>query len=141
MRRSTQLRGALVVAIGGALGAVARYGIASLVTLYWKGPLPLGTLIINISGSFVIGLLLPLYSDQSTVSPGWRLLLAVGFIGAYTTFATFELETLRLIETGRLFWAATYVASSVLCGLFAVLTGAGAARWLGLTSFFARMSS
>lgn len=128
--RWSQVRRMIIVAIGGALGAVARQGVASLVMHYWKGVFPLGTWLINISGSFVIGLFLTLCSERTAISPEWRLLIAVGFIGAYTTFSTFEYETLRLIESGHILSATLYVLGSVLPGLLAVWAGVVAARRL-----------
>lgn len=124
------MKGIILVSIGGALGAVARHILVSLVAQGWKGSFPLGTWIVNISGSFVIGLLLTLINDRAEINPEWRLLLAVGFIGAYTTFSTFEYEALRLLQTGQLSTAIIYVTGSVIVGLLAVWTGVAAARQL-----------
>jgi CrcB protein len=118
----------LTIAIGGALGALARYGLNEFVATRWPTIFPLGTFIINITGSFVIGFFLTFATVRYDLNPHWRLFIAVGFLGAYTTFSTFEYETLKLIEEGHLPTALFYVLSSVIVGLIAVWAGAAAAR-------------
>ena len=118
----------VAVAVGGAAGAVARYGIALLVALFWRREFPLATFIINVTGSFILGFFVALASGRAAIDPLWRLLVATGFIGAYTTFSTFEYETHRLTEGGMLGWAAFNVVSSVLAGYLAVYFGAMLAR-------------
>lgn len=116
----------LTIAAGGAGGAIARYLLGSLVAARWSGSFPLGTWLINISGSFVIGLFLALNTARGEFQTGglnWRLLIAVGFLGAYTTFSTFEHETLQLIENERFITALHYILSSVVSGLVAVRLG------------------
>ncbi len=95
----------LVVGAGGFLGAMARYGVSFLVAKYWAQEFPLGTFLINITGSFILGLFSTLTLERLSLDPAWRLLVATGFVGAYTTFSTFEYETQRLIETGATVWA------------------------------------
>jgi CrcB protein len=116
----------LVVALGGAVGAVARYWIGGLVSSRWPAQFPLGTFVINVTGSFIIGCFLTLASERLTLHPHWRLLIAVGFVGAYTTFSTFEYETLKLIEEGNVLNAVGNVVLSVAVGFIAV--------WLGVTA-------
>ena len=131
----------LIVAIGGALGAMARHALGSLVTRLWAGHFPLGTWIINVTGSFIIGAFLTLYGERAAIplnlsqnlSHNLRLLIAVGFVGAFTTFSTFEYETLQLIETGRTTTALLYVGSSLLIGLLAVWAGVALTRRLLLS--------
>jgi len=113
----------LVVAIGGALGAVARYWVATVIGTRYPSAFPYPTLIINITGSFVIGLFLTLVSERLHISPTWRLGFAVGFVGAYTTFSTFEFETFKLIESGAGLSALMYVAVSLILGFAAVWGG------------------
>lgn len=120
----------ILVAIGGALGALARYWLGSFIASRWPLAFPLGTLTINVSGSFVIGLFLALATERYNFDPGWRLLFSVGFLGAYTTFSTFEYETIKLIEEGRGMEAALYVACSVILGFVAVWLGLSLARIL-----------
>jgi CrcB protein len=119
-----------VVALGGAVGAVARYWIGGLVNSRWPVQFPLGTFVINVTGSFIIGCFLTLASERLTLHPHWRLLIAVGFVGAYTTFSTFEYETLKLIEEGNVLNAAGNVVLSVAVGFIAVWLGVTAARRL-----------
>ncbi len=112
----------LAISVGGALGANARYLVASWATTQWGTQFPVGTLLINVSGSFVIGLYLTLATERFTGHPAVRLLVATGFLGAYTTFSTFSVEALRLIETGDAAAGVSYmVASVVLCILAAAI--------------------
>ena len=88
----------LYVAIGGAVGATARYALSGWVQ-DWVGTLfPWGTLVVNVAGSFVIGIILHLGSDRFLIPPEWRLMLTTGFCGGLTTFSTFSHETLALLE-------------------------------------------
>ncbi len=89
---------------------------------------PYGTFIINISGSFLIGFIVTLLTAKAHLSPNWRYLIPVGFIGAYTTFSTFEFETLRTIQDGQFVIAALNVVLSVVLGFMAVWAGAVAGR-------------
>lgn len=117
-----------VVALGGALGAVARYGVSLLVARFWTADFPLGTFLINISGSFVLGLFATLTAEKTALDPLWRLLVATGFVGAYTTFSTFEYETQRLTESGAMAIAIVNVVASLLAGFGAVQLGVFLAR-------------
>jgi fluoride exporter len=118
----------LAVAIGGALGAVSRYGVVLLVANFWKRDLPLATFLINVSGSFILGFFTTFAAEKTSLDPIWRLLVATGFVGAYTTFSTFEYETQRLTETGALWWGALNVITSVAAGFAAVQLGVFLAR-------------
>jgi len=118
----------LAVAAGGALGAMSRYGVALIVALFWKRDFPLATLLINVSGSFVLGFFSTFAAEKSSLDPLWRLLVATGFVGAYTTFSTFEYETQRLTETGAIWWSAVNVITSVAAGFAAVQLGVLLAR-------------
>ena len=122
----------LIVAAGGALGAIARYWLGGVINARWPMHFPLGTFLINLTGSFIIGFFLTFLEQHSPTHANWRLLVAVGFVGAYTTFSTFEFETLKLLETGQALIAALYVASSVLVGFLAVWLGVSLARKLFL---------
>jgi CrcB protein len=113
----------VVIGIGGALGAVARYGIALWVGQRWGRSFPLGTFVINVSGSFLIGLLMTLLAERFTANPQWRLLLVVGFLGAYTTFSTFEYETSALLKDGEWVFAMLNVTMSVVVGFIALKLG------------------
>lgn len=118
----------ILVAFGGAAGAMARYWLSLAFNSAFGVRLPFGTFIVNITGSFVIGFLMVLLGEQLALNPNWRLLFGVGFIGAYTTFSTFEYETLRLVEEGRFPSAALYVVLSLVVGFAAVWVGCLVAR-------------
>jgi CrcB protein len=113
----------LIVGIGGFMGAICRYAIASWIGQRWGRSFPIGTFIINVSGSFFIGFLMSLFTERFIVNPQWRLLLVVGFLGAYTTFSTFEYETGRLIKDGEWMIALMNVIFSVVAGFGALKIG------------------
>ncbi len=120
----------LVIGVGGFIGAITRYVLAAWIGQKWGRTFPLGTFAINVSGSFIIGLLMTLLTERFTANPIWRLLLIVGFLGAYTTFSTFEYETGRLLKDGELFLAGLNVVLSVFLGFVALKTGEVIARIL-----------
>jgi CrcB protein len=113
----------LIIGIGGFLGAVARYAIALWIGQKWGRSFPMGTFVINVSGSFLIGLLMVLFTERYLVNPQWRLLLVVGFLGAYTTFSTFEYETGSLLRDGEWMMAMLNVVGSVVAGFVALKMG------------------
>jgi CrcB protein len=118
----------LAVALGGALGAVARYGAALLVTTFWRKQFPLATFLINVSGCFVIGFFATWTAEKASVDPLWRLFVTTGFLGAYTTFSAFEYETQRLTEAGVFWMGMANVLASVVAGYVAVQLGVTLAR-------------
>ena len=122
------MRRFLFVGCGGFVGAMARYGVTLAVARVWTRDFPLATLLINVSGSFILGLLATWAAGRTGLDPAWRLLLATGFVGAYTTFSTFEYETQRLAETGAAGWALVNVLTSVAAGFLAVRLGVALAR-------------
>ncbi len=113
----------LIIGIGGFIGSIARYGMAVWIGQRWGRIFPLGTFVINVSGSFVIGLLMTLFTERLLVNPQWRLLLVVGFLGAYTTFSTFEYETGALVRDSEWLIAAMNVVFSVTVGFIALKLG------------------
>jgi fluoride exporter len=113
----------LIIGVGGFLGAVARYAIALWIGQKWGRNFPMGTFVINVSGSFFIGLLMVLFTERYLVNPQWRLLLVVGFLGAYTTFSTFEYETGSLLKDGEWMMAMLNVVGSVVAGFVALKMG------------------
>ena len=117
----------LLVAVGGALGSMTRYGV-SLALPAREGGWPVATFLINVSGSFLIGLLAGWLATRDATGEPWRLLLSVGVLGGYTTFSAYSLETMRLIERGDLVGASTYSIGSVVAGLVAVALGLFLAR-------------
>jgi CrcB protein len=117
----------LWVGLGGFLGANARYLFGLWIAAHVGTSFPYGTFVINVSGSFVLGIMMGLL-DAHVLAPAVRLSLAIGFIGAYTTFSTFTYETLRLIEDGSLLLATANVLGSVVFGMLAAVVGLAAGR-------------
>ncbi len=118
----------LAVAVGGALGAMLRYGISGWLQAFTGAAFPLGTLAVNIVGSFVIGLVLQAGTERYLMAPETRLLLTTGLCGGLTTFSTFAWETLRLLEEQQWAAAAGNMALNVALTLLAVWLGVLAAR-------------
>jgi CrcB protein len=110
------------VLIGGGTGALARYIAATFISQRVGGFFPWGTFVINVTGSFAIGVLMTLFSER-LVHPNWRLLLVTGFLGGYTTFSTFEYETLQAARANTRWIALLNVVGSVVCGYIAVWLG------------------
>lgn len=119
-----------LVALGGALGAITRYWLGGVIAARWGTRFPYGTFIINLSGSFMIGLVLTLITERITVHPYWRLFFPVGFIGAYTTFSTFEYETFKAIEEKSWWVGILNVGGSVVMGFLVLWLGVILARKL-----------
>jgi CrcB protein len=113
----------LLVMIGGATGSLMRYVLATAIMNRFGSRFPLGTVLINISGSFLIGFILTTLTVRQN-HPNLRLLLVVGFLGGYTTFSSFEWETLGLVQDGGRWLGLLNVAGSVLLGYAAVWLGA-----------------
>jgi CrcB protein len=118
------------VAIGSAVGGVSRYLLGGLIQRMVSGTFPLGTLVINVTGSALLGFLVRYALDVPAMTPEIRALLGVGFCGGYTTFSTFSYETLTLLEDGDWRRAGLYVALSVGVSLLATFAGFAAAREL-----------
>jgi fluoride exporter len=114
----------LLIAIGGALGSLARYMVASTVVTRMGNRFPYGTFIINLTACVIIGFSLTCMNRRTEMNPAWRYLIPIGFVGAYSTFSTFEWETFTSLQTGAFLIAALYVSLSVLLGLIAVWLGA-----------------
>lgn len=113
----------LSVALGGALGALSRYGLGVWISPKWIHDFPLPTFLINISGAFLLGFLNTLFLDKFTVSPEIRLAIGVGFLGAFTTFSTFGYETMMLIKDGNILTAGIYTTASIIIGFLGVYLG------------------
>lgn len=118
----------LAVAFGGALGALSRFGVAQCSMQHWPKAFPLPTLIVNLLGCLLIGMLYGLWLQRPELSPLLRQTLMVGFLGAFTTFSTFSLDTLRLLENGEGLLAITYILLSVCIGLLATWAGLSLTR-------------
>jgi CrcB protein len=120
----------LAVAAGGALGAMARYYLNGSQLSRIAVPFPTATFVINVTGSFILGFFLTLVTERVSVNPHLRLAVAVGFVGAYTTFSTFEYENARLIEGREYLTTFLYVVLSFIVGFAAVWGGIIMARKL-----------
>ena len=118
----------LLVLIGGGAGAVARYVAESAIMTWFGGRFPLGTFVINVTGSFLIGFLMTILTERFHLDPNWRLLLVVGFLGGYTTFSGFEWETYTAVRAGGFWTGMLNVFASVLLGYVAVSLGSMLAR-------------
>jgi CrcB protein len=113
----------ILIAVGGALGSVARYLVDGWVLDRLGATFPFGTLVVNLSGAFVLGLLSALTIDRSILPADIRAPVMIGFLGAYTTFSTLMLESWRLVESGEVVAGIVNVLGSAALGILAVLTG------------------
>ncbi|MFI5294651.1 MAG: fluoride efflux transporter CrcB [Thermodesulfovibrionales bacterium] len=118
----------IVVFLGGGIGSVFRFVLATWIGQRWGRSFPLGTFVINVSGSFLIGLLMTLMAERFLENPELRLLLVVGGLGGYTTFSTFQYETGKLVADGELVYAALNIVLSVFFGFVALKLGEAIAR-------------
>jgi CrcB protein len=126
-----EFRRALIVMAGGALGAYARYALGGWVAARMGPVFPWGTLVVNLTGCFILGLFLGVRDgDHFAPHPAWTLLFAIGFLGAYTTFSTFAVETIHLVSLRSFLLAAANVVGSVLLGLLAAAVGLALGRAL-----------
>jgi CrcB protein len=116
------------VALGGAAGSVARYLLGALVQQRAGVTFPLGTLFVNVTGSFLAGLLLRFGLASPSMSPEIRTLLTTGFCGGYTTFSTFSYETIGLLEEGQYWRSSIYIVASVAISLLGAYLGITLAR-------------
>jgi CrcB protein len=126
-RQMTGLFTYLVIGSGGFIGANMRFILGRWVTQKWGTAFPYGTLIINLAGCFILGLFATL-ATRLAWNDNWRLLIAIGFVGAFTTFSTFEYETFELVRQGNLLRAGANVCGSVIFGFLAVYIGVVVAR-------------
>lgn len=113
----------LLIAVFGAIGTLARYGLQGVVQIRMGGAFPYGTLLINLTGCFFLGLIGQFTLNRMVISPDWRMAIAVGFFGGYTTFSSFGWETAKMLEAGEWLRATTYVGASVIIGLLLSVVG------------------
>lgn len=118
----------VAVAMGGAVGCCARYGMTQLIKHIYDKSFPLATLTINVLGCFLMGFLFLATLDRIAMSPTLRVAILAGGLGGFTTFSTFAMESFLLFEDGETGYALAYLFSSVIFGLFAALLGAYIAR-------------
>ncbi|HLW74554.1 MAG TPA: fluoride efflux transporter CrcB [Gammaproteobacteria bacterium] len=124
------MREFLLISLGAVVGANLRYWVGNLSARYLSASLPWGTLIINVTGSFILGFFLVWTTDRVMADPRWRPLVAVGFCGAYTTFSSYSYETFSLMEQGHYSLATGNFAANNLLALAGVVAGAVLARSL-----------
>ena len=128
--QASHLSNYIWIACGAVVGASARYFLNTLIARDFLSAFPYGTLLINITGSLILGFFLVFSTERALIDPRWRLLVAVGFCGSYTTFSSYAFESFALAEQGQwLLSGINIVASNALC-LAAVLAGAALARAL-----------
>lgn len=120
----------ILVGIGGFAGAIARYLVDGAVSSRMAGAFPWGTLVVNLSGSFILGLLFALTAERAILPAEIRGPVLIGFVGAYTTFSTYMLESWRLVEDGAITLAAVNIVGSTALGLLAVVAGLALGRLL-----------
>lgn len=118
----------LFIMLGGALGSAARFWVGTTVAGRMGTRFPFGTLVINITACFIIGLSLEFLNHHADLSPSWRFLVPIGFVGAYSTFSTFEWETFSNLSHGTFWIAILYVTVSLASGLIAVALGVALAK-------------
>ena len=118
----------LLIAVGGALGSIARYWVGSSIAGRIGIRFPYGTLIVNLTACVIIGFSMTYLGRRAEISPAWRFLIPVGFIGAYSTFSTYEWETLTSLRAGAFAIAALYAIGSLILGLIAVWGGSALAE-------------
>ncbi|MFI5058608.1 MAG: fluoride efflux transporter CrcB [Candidatus Acidiferrales bacterium] len=113
----------ILIALFGALGTLARYGLQGVVQIRTGSTFPYGTLLINLTGCFLLGLIGQFTLNRLVISSDWRIAIAVGFFGGYTTFSSFGWETAKMLEDGEWLRATTYVIASVVAGLLLSVAG------------------
>lgn len=119
-----------MIAIGGAIGAIARYEVTAMIQTRVAGDFPYGTFIVNVTGCLIMGFAIALLTERVVAHTNWLFLIPIGFIGVYTTFSTFELETFRAVTEGSWGIAGAYVAASFIAGYVALWAGFLVARAL-----------
>ena len=120
----------LWIAAGGALGALARYWVGAFIGGRMGSKFPYGTFVINITACVIIGFSLTYLGKRVEINPAWRYLIPIGFVGAYSTFSTYEWETLSTLRSGAFALAALYSIGSLLLGLVATWCGIALAEIL-----------
>ena len=112
-----------LIALFGAVGTLARYGLQGLLQIRAGTTFPYGTLLVNLTGCFLLGLIGQFTLNRMVISPDWRVAIAVGFFGGYTTFSSFGWETAKMLEEGAWLQAVAYVGASVIAGLLLSFAG------------------
>jgi CrcB protein len=120
----------VLIGAGGFLGADLRYTVQIWAAGRWGSGFPFGTLIANITGSFLLAFFITLATQRIAISPEWRLFFAIGFVGGYTTFSSFSMETVAILQQGNWLWGGLNLLTNVAFGLTATILGILLARAL-----------
>jgi len=118
----------LLIAVMGAIGTLARYGLQGAVQFRSGSSFPYGTLVVNLTGCLLLGFLGQLTLNRMVISPEWRIAMTIGFFGGYTTFSSFGWETAKMLQDGEWAHATVYVSASLVAGLLLTLAGIHAAN-------------
>jgi CrcB protein len=118
----------LLILMGGGAGSLARYVAANAIATRWGARFPWGTMAVNVTGCFLIGLIMTVLTERANLHPNWRFALVVGFLGGYTTFSSFEWETYSAVRDGGFWIGLANVVGSVMLGYAAVWVGSLLAR-------------
>jgi CrcB protein len=120
----------LLIGLGGFIGANLRYLVQGWAAERWGSTFPYGTLVANLTGSFILAFFITLATQRFAIPPEWRLFFAVGFLGGYTTFSSFTVETVSLTQTGGWLLGGLNLLGNVVLGLICAFLGVGLARLL-----------
>jgi CrcB protein len=120
----------IAIACGGAIGALSRFGLQQWIAILYSGRFPLAIFVANSIGSLILGLVYVLIVEKGLLPEVWRPFLMIGLLGAFTTFSTFSLDSIRLIEQGDLLMALGNIFANVAVGLIAAFIGMYIGRWL-----------
>ena len=126
----TMIHSIFLVGLGGAFGSIFRYLVGIWLKRFAQYGFPWPTFFVNIMGSLLIGMLICFFANKTSNNLHWQLLLATGLCGGFTTFSSFTLENIQLIQEGKITLALLYIAASLLFGLVAVALGMISTRWL-----------
>jgi fluoride exporter len=123
MQRSHTLETVLIISLGAVLGANLRYWLGGWIAQRWGTAFPIGTLIINLTGSLILGFFITIVTERFLVDPRWRVFFAVGFLGSYTTFSTYTFESVTLLMSGNWLSGLANLLGSALLGALAAIIG------------------
>ncbi len=124
------MRTLLLIGVGGMLGSIARYLTSQLFNRYFSDPLPVGTLVVNIIGAFLVGVIIGLGERYRWFTEPWHFFLAVGFCGSFTTYSTFAYENYSLIKQGHISTLIFYISISLVVGILLAWAGYVLSKWV-----------
>ncbi|MCF6359781.1 MAG: fluoride efflux transporter CrcB [Cyclobacteriaceae bacterium] len=124
------MRTLLLIGVGGMFGSIARYLTSQLLNRYFSEPLPVGTLVVNIVGAFLVGIIIGLGERYRWFTEPWHFFLAVGFCGSFTTYSTFAYENYSLIKQGHISTLFFYISISLVVGILLAWAGYVLSKWV-----------